>query len=100
MNSVTWLPTASARTTLTKPPVNTESGVRMHANQTYISVYGRFGSVQFAIVQYQVGFLQNDAAEMKRQVAWAADKPGWDDVLLASEANTAPYSRPLGKARG
>jgi predicted Ser/Thr protein kinase/Flp pilus assembly protein TadD len=50
-------------------------------------------------IQYQVGFLQSDAAEMKRQVAWAADKPGWDDVLLASQANTAAYSGQLGKAR-
>src|SRR5713226_9405441 len=32
MNSDTWLPTASARVTLTKPPVNTGSALRMHAN--------------------------------------------------------------------
>jgi hypothetical protein len=36
MNSDTWLPTAAARVTLTEPPVNTESVLRMHANQTYI----------------------------------------------------------------
>src|SRR5260370_12512786 len=36
MNSDTWLPTAPARVTLTGPPMNTESGLRMHANQTYI----------------------------------------------------------------
>jgi serine/threonine protein kinase len=58
-----------------------------------------FDSPPLHFIQYQVGFLQNDAAEMKRQVAWAADKPGWDDVLLASEANTAAYSGQLGKAR-
>src|SRR5258707_7746846 len=37
MNSDIWLPTAPARMPLTKPPVNTESALRMHANQTYIS---------------------------------------------------------------
>jgi Flp pilus assembly protein TadD/predicted Ser/Thr protein kinase len=58
-----------------------------------------FDSPPLHFIQYQVGFLQNDAAEMKRQVAWAADKPGWDDVLLASQANTAAYSGQLGKAR-
>src|SRR6266849_8029356 len=36
MNSDTWLPTAPARVTLTEPPVNTASALRMHANQTYI----------------------------------------------------------------
>ena len=35
---------------LTKPPVNTESALGMHANQTYISVYRRFGRVQSVIV--------------------------------------------------
>jgi eukaryotic-like serine/threonine-protein kinase len=48
---------------------------------------------------YQLAFLQNDAAGMTQQVAWAAGKPGWDDVLLASEADTAAYSGQLGKAR-
>ena len=50
MNSDTWLPTAPARISLTKPPMNTESALRMHANQTYISVYRRFGRVQSVIV--------------------------------------------------
>ena len=36
MNSDSWLPTAPVRTTLTKQPVNTESGLRMHASQKYI----------------------------------------------------------------
>src|ERR1700681_3904754 len=36
---------------------------------------------------------------MKRQVAWAAGKPGVEDILLASEADTAAYSGQLGKAR-
>ena len=50
-------------------------------------------------LQYQLAFLRNDVAGMTQQVAWAADKPGWDDVLLGSEAATAAYCGRLRKAR-
>ena len=48
---------------------------------------------------YQLAFLQNDAAGMAQQVAWAADKPGVEDVLLNYEADTAAYSAKLREAR-
>ena len=48
---------------------------------------------------YQLAFLQNDAAGMAQQVAWAAGKPGVEDVLLGFEADTAAYSGRLGKSR-
>ncbi len=48
---------------------------------------------------YQLAFLQNDAAGMTQQVAWAAAKPGVEDVLLSAEADTAAYSGQLEKAR-
>jgi tetratricopeptide (TPR) repeat protein len=48
---------------------------------------------------YQLAFLQNDAAGMARQAAWAASKPGAEDVLLASQANTAAYFGRLAEAR-
>jgi serine/threonine protein kinase/Flp pilus assembly protein TadD len=48
---------------------------------------------------YLIAFLQNDAAGMAQQVAWAAGKPEVEDVLLALEADTAAYSGRLGKAR-
>jgi tetratricopeptide (TPR) repeat protein len=48
---------------------------------------------------YQVAFLQNDAAGMAQFVAWAADKPGMQGLLLSFEADTAAYSGRLGKAR-
>ena len=48
---------------------------------------------------YQLAFLQNDAAGMAQQVAWAAGKPGVEDVLLGNEADTAAYSGRLGEAR-
>jgi len=58
-----------------------------------------FDSPPLHFMLYQLAFLQNDAAGMTHQVAWAASKPGWEDVLLASEADTAAYSGRLGKAR-
>jgi serine/threonine protein kinase len=49
---------------------------------------------------YAISFLQNDAAGMAQQVAWAAGKSGVEDALLAAEADTAAYSGRLAKARG
>jgi eukaryotic-like serine/threonine-protein kinase len=43
--------------------------------------------------------LQNDAAGMAQQLAWATGKLGAEDLLLANEADTAAYSGRLGKAR-
>ena len=48
---------------------------------------------------YMLGFLQNDAAEMKQQVALHAGKPGVEDVFLGYEADTAAYSGRLKDAR-
>jgi eukaryotic-like serine/threonine-protein kinase len=48
---------------------------------------------------YLLAFLQNDAAGMEQQVAWAVGKPGVEDVLLAFEADTAAYSGRVRKAR-
>jgi tetratricopeptide (TPR) repeat protein len=48
---------------------------------------------------YQLAFLQNDAAGMAQQVAWTTGKPGVEDVLLNSEADTAACSGRLGMAR-
>lgn len=48
---------------------------------------------------YLLAFLQNDAAEMGQQVAWAAGKPGVEDLLLGYAADTAAHAGQLGKAR-
>jgi len=48
---------------------------------------------------YQLAFLQNDAQGMANQVTWATGKPAVEDVLLASEANTAAYFGRLVQAR-
>jgi len=48
---------------------------------------------------YQLAFVRNDRAEMERQVAWAAGKPGTEDQLLSSQSDTEAYYGQLGKAR-
>jgi serine/threonine protein kinase/predicted Zn-dependent protease len=59
----------------------------------------KLDSVYLRFYRYQLAFLQNDAAGMAQQVAWAAGKPGVEDVLLFFEADTAAYSGRLAKAR-
>ena len=48
---------------------------------------------------YELAFLQNDEAGMARQVTWAVGKSAAEDLLLASEADTAAYSGRLRDAR-
>jgi len=51
------------------------------------------------ISMYQVGFLQNDSAQMAEQAAWFANQSQGADGLFANEAETAAYSGQLVKAR-
>jgi tetratricopeptide (TPR) repeat protein len=48
---------------------------------------------------YQLAFLTSDAAEMERQVAWAAGKPGDEDLVLSFQSGTEAYYGRLVKAR-
>ena len=48
---------------------------------------------------YLLAFYRGDGAEMEHQVAWAAGKPGSEDLLLASQADTEAYFGRIGKAR-
>jgi serine/threonine protein kinase/tetratricopeptide (TPR) repeat protein len=48
---------------------------------------------------YLLAFYRGDAAEMQRQVDWAAGKPGSEDLLLDSQSNTEAYFGRLTKAR-
>jgi tetratricopeptide (TPR) repeat protein len=48
---------------------------------------------------YQLAFLKSDAAEMERQVEWAAGKPGDEDALLSMQSDTEAYFGRLVKAR-
>jgi serine/threonine protein kinase/tetratricopeptide (TPR) repeat protein len=48
---------------------------------------------------YLLAFYRRDSTEMKRQVEWAAGKPGSEDLLLDSQSNTEAYFGRLNKAR-
>jgi len=48
---------------------------------------------------YTLAFLSGDTAEMERQVAWAAGRPGDEDRMLNNHADTQAYYGRLGKAR-
>jgi DNA-binding winged helix-turn-helix (wHTH) protein/tetratricopeptide (TPR) repeat protein len=58
-----------------------------------------FDSPSIRNLAYQLRFLQNDAAGMSQQVAWATGKLGVEDKLLGLEADTAAYSGRLRQAR-
>jgi serine/threonine protein kinase/tetratricopeptide (TPR) repeat protein len=48
---------------------------------------------------YSLAFLAGDNAEMERQVAWAAGRPGEEDQMLSNHADTQAYYGRMGKAR-
>jgi tetratricopeptide (TPR) repeat protein len=50
-------------------------------------------------VIYQMAFLKRDTAQMAQQVAWAAGKPGSEDLLLSFQSDTEAYYGRLVKAR-
>jgi eukaryotic-like serine/threonine-protein kinase len=59
----------------------------------------KFDSPSIRALLYELRFLQNDAAGMSQQVAWAAGKLGAEDALLSEEAKTAAYWGRQGQAR-
>jgi serine/threonine protein kinase/tetratricopeptide (TPR) repeat protein len=48
---------------------------------------------------YSMAFMRGDTSEMERQVAWAAGKPGSEDLLLSFQSDTEAYYGRLAKAR-
>ena len=48
---------------------------------------------------YALAFLAGDTAEMERQVAWAAGRPGEEDQMLNTHADTQAYCGHIVKAR-
>ena len=48
---------------------------------------------------YTLAFLSGDTADMERQVAWGAGRPGEEDQLLSIHADTQAYYGRLEKAR-
>ena len=51
------------------------------------------------LIVYQLAFLKGDTAEMERQVAWSAGKPGDEDLLLSFQSDAEAYYGHLAKAR-
>jgi len=50
-------------------------------------------------VLYSLAFMRGNTSEMERQVAWAAGKPGSEDLLLSFQSDTEAYYGRLTKAR-
>ena len=50
-------------------------------------------------LRYYLAFINGDAAEMERQVAWGAGKPGDEDGLLSAQSDTEAYHGRIVKAR-
>src|SRR5271154_4617460 len=48
---------------------------------------------------YAIGFLRHDAAGMERESAALMGKPGFEDVMLDTESDTAAYAGKFAKAR-
>jgi len=48
---------------------------------------------------YSIDFLQHDAAGMEREAAGLMGKPGFEDVMLDTESDTAAYAGQFSKAR-
>ena len=48
---------------------------------------------------YVIAFLENDAAEMQRQISLASDTPGAEDWLFSLQSDTAAYSGDIVNAR-
>jgi serine/threonine protein kinase/tetratricopeptide (TPR) repeat protein len=59
----------------------------------------KFDNEYLREMRYGIAFLQNDEAEMRRQVQSAAEIPGTEAPLLAEQADTDSYYGRLKKAR-
>src|SRR3989454_6550594 len=68
-------------------------------NKTIEQALGKFEGDTLHWGIYQLAFLKGDAAEMERQVAWAAGKPGSEDILLSFQSDAEAYYGRLAKAR-
>jgi len=58
-----------------------------------------FDGIWLRLDWYALAFLEGNDAEMERQVAWAAGRPGEEDQILSVHADTQSYYGRLNKAR-
>src|SRR5947207_2729295 len=68
-------------------------------NKTIEQALGKFEGDTLHWGIYQLAFLKGNAAEMVRQLVWAAGKPGSEDILLSFQSDTEAYYGRLVKAR-
>src|SRR5437762_526628 len=68
-------------------------------NKTIEQALGKFEGDTLHWGIYQLAFLKGNAAEMERQLAWAAGKPGSEDIMLSFQSDTEAYYGRLVKAR-
>lgn len=64
------------------------------------AVERRVDNFDVHLSRYNLAFLEDDAAEMQRQVAWSAGQPGVEDTFLSDEADTEGYFGRVASARG
>jgi eukaryotic-like serine/threonine-protein kinase len=70
------------------------------AKATWQKAVARFPSdPHLRVERYYLAFLENDPAEMARQVAWAADKPGAEEQFLETTAAIDKFYGRLSKAQ-
>jgi Tfp pilus assembly protein PilF len=69
------------------------------ARQTIQEAQQKFDGLSIRLNLYSLAFLAGDTTEMERQFAWAAGRPGEEDRMLNTQADTQAYYGRLQKAR-
>ncbi len=69
------------------------------ARQALQEAQQKFDGLNIRLNLYSLAFLSGDTAEMERQIAWAAGRPGEEDRMLNTHADTQAYYGRLEKAR-
>jgi eukaryotic-like serine/threonine-protein kinase len=59
----------------------------------------KLDSVDVRQLLYALAFMRGDSAQMELQMAWAAGKPGEEDIFLSMQSDTDAYHGRLSKAR-
>jgi eukaryotic-like serine/threonine-protein kinase len=73
-----------------------QEGLRLNPDNGL--VYANLGETYLSLNRL-AAFLQGNAAQMEQQVAWAAGKPGDEDILLSAQSDTEAYYGRMSKAR-
>jgi eukaryotic-like serine/threonine-protein kinase len=58
-----------------------------------------FDGLVIRLDRYQIAFLRGDTAEMEKDVAWSAGRPGEEDAMLSTQSDTEAYYGRLVRAR-